>query len=52
MVAIFLVAFGFITYYLIPFTMLNEKFGLFLFIMNGLLMLLSVGMIFVSILVM
>ena len=52
MAALFLVAFGLVTYYLIPFSILFEEFGMFIFIMNSLLFLLSIGMIFVAILVM
>ena len=45
LLGIFLVTFGFLTYYLIPFALIIESWGLFFFIMNGILTLLTIASI-------
>lgn len=51
LLAIFLILFGICTYYMIPFSLLFENFGLFFFVMNAILTGISVGIVVLSVLI-
>lgn len=52
LVGLFLLMFGFLTYYLAPLAILNGKFGIFFFVMNFLLTSLTIGLVTLSVIAM
>ena len=46
---LFLIMFGFITYYLVPLALLFNQFGLFFFVMNFILTALSIGLVLMAV---
>ena len=49
--ALFLIFFGLLTHYFIPFSLLFDNFGMFFFVMNFILTCLGAGMVLVSIMI-
>ena len=47
--SLFLLLFGFLTYYAVPVALINEKFGVFFFVMNFILTSLSIGMVMLAV---
>jgi len=50
--SLFLIIFGFLTYYLVPFALLNGHFGIFFFVMNFVLTGICVGMTLIAVIIM
>ena len=47
--SLFLITFGFMTYYLIPWAILNGQFGIFFFVMNFFLTAICVGLTLIAV---